>query len=70
VAIALQVVTRRNGQACLACSVAQTQAIDQQLGQSRRVAFFRHSQCDPTGAWSGNGVQDMLAFGGGHAGLP
>ena len=70
VAIALQVVTRRNGQARLACSVAQTQAINQQLGQSRRVAFFGDGESDPTSAWSGNGVQDMLAFGGGHAGLP
>ena len=50
--------------------MAQTQAVNQQLRQGGCVAFFCHSECDPTGAWSGNGVQDILAFGGGHAGLP
>ena len=70
VAVALQVVTRRNGQARQACSMAQTQAVNQQLRQDGCVAFFGDGESDPTSAWSGNGVQYILAFDGGHAGLP
>ena len=56
VAIALQVVTRRNGQTCQACSMAQTQAVNQQLRQDGCVAFLGDGESDPTSAWSGNGV--------------
>ena len=69
-AIALQVVTRGDGQASLSCCLTQTQAFNQQLRQGGCVAFFCHGECDPARAFGGNGVQDILTLGGDHTGLP
>ena len=69
-AVALQVVARGDGEAWQARLLAQAQAVQQQLGQAGRVAFFGHGERDPARAGRRDGLHHRFALAGGHIHAP